>query len=84
MKILKWTGIAIGCLLLFALAAALVVVGPRNLIGMLRYDQREEGTLTVGSEFRNVELVALDGATRQQVRDWIGEKPVVLVFGSFT
>jgi len=71
-------------LIVIAIAAALILIGPRNLIGMLRYDQREEGTLTVGSQFRNVELVALDGATRQQLRNWIGEKPVVLIFGSFT
>jgi hypothetical protein len=83
MKLLRWTGVAIVSLIVLGIAAALILIGPRNVIGMLRYDQRDEGTLTVGSEFRNVELVALDG-THQQIRDWIGRKPVVLIFGSFT
>jgi hypothetical protein len=58
--------------------------GPRNLIGMLRYDQREEGTLKVGDKAPDVTLISLDGTTPVRLASEIGGKPTVLVFGSFT
>ncbi|HEY6928114.1 MAG TPA: hypothetical protein VJA66_00425 [Thermoanaerobaculia bacterium] len=66
--------------------AAFVVarIGPRNVIGMLRYDQRQEGKLRPGDRAPNVSLVALDGRTPMPLGSVLGEKPVVLVFGSFT
>jgi len=69
-----------------ALAVAVVMIvkiGPRNIIGMLRYDQRREGDLKVGDRAPDAQLVSLDGTTRQALftrRD----KPTVLIFGSFT
>ena len=82
-----WKKILIGIGVLAVLAAAgftYMVGGPRNLIGMLRYDQREEGTLKVGDRAPDVMLLALDGATPVRLSDRIGGKPTVLVFGSFT
>jgi hypothetical protein len=82
-----WKKIAIGIGVLAVLAAAgftYMVGGPRNLIGMLRYDQREEGTLKVGDRAPDVTLLALDGSTPVKLSDRIGGKPTVLVFGSFT
>jgi hypothetical protein len=64
--------------------AALVTIGPRNLWGMLLYDQREEGNLRVGDQAPDVLLTALDGSTRVRLRDRVGEKPLVLIFGSYT
>lgn len=72
---------------LFAAAAAavpLVRFGPRNLWGMLRYDQREEGTLAVGQPAPDVVLAALDGTTRENLRQRLRGKPLVVVFGSYT
>ena len=71
------------------LAAAFVTfvavkMGPRNLIGMLRYDQRKVGTLKPGDRAPDVSLVALDGATLTPLSASIGARPLVLVFGSFT
>ena len=78
----------------FALVAGLVVIaagafvvariGPRNVIGMLRYDQREDGDLRVGDRAPDVALLALDGTTRVHLRDRIGQKPLILLFGSYT
>ncbi len=82
-----WKKILIGIGVLVVLAAAgftYMIGGPRNLIGMLRYDQREEGTLKVGDRAPDVTLLALDGATPVKLSDRIGGKPTVLVFGSFT
>jgi hypothetical protein len=75
-------GVAILVLALAALAVA--SIGPRNLIGMLRYDQRREGALAVGHRAPDVDLVALDGTTPVHLHDYVGGKPLVLVFGSFT
>ena len=59
-------------------------IGPRNVIGMLRCDQRQEGTLRVGDRAPDVTLYALDGKTPVRLAQELGGKPTVLVFGSFT
>jgi hypothetical protein len=59
-------------------------IGPRNIIGMLRYDQRKEGTLKVGDRAPDVALVSLDGKTPVRVSERVGGKPLILVFGSYT
>lgn len=61
-----------------------MIGGPRNLVGMLRYDQRKEGTLKVGDKAPDVTLVSLDGKTPVRLANEFGVKPTVLVFGSFT
>lgn len=58
-------------------------MGPRDFFGMLRYDQREEGELKVGDAAPDVELRALDGGS-VRLRDRIGGRPLVLIFGSYT
>jgi hypothetical protein len=58
-------------------------IGPRNLWGMLRYDQRREGDLVVGAHAPDVELVTLAGGVLK-LSERIGERPLVVVFGSFT
>jgi hypothetical protein len=81
-----WKRVVLGLLAVVVAAAAFFVwkMGPRNVIGMLRYDQREEGTLLVGHRAPDVSLVALDGKTRVPLAASIGGKPLVLVFGSYT
>jgi hypothetical protein len=59
-------------------------IGPSNLWGMLRYDQREEGALKVGDAAPDVALVALDGKTVGLHERTGAGKPAVLVFGSYT
>ena len=81
-----WKKVALGILAVVVAVAAFFVwkIGPRNVIGMLRYDQREEGTLQVGHRAPDVSLVALDGKTRVPLAASIGDKPLILVFGSYT
>ena len=70
-----------------ALAAGVfrvVSMGPRNLIGMLRYDTRREGRLGPGDRAPDVTLLALDGRSPVQLLGGRRERPLVLVFGSFT
>ena len=59
-------------------------IGPRNIIGMIRYDQRKEGALKPGDTAPDVALVSLDGKTPVRVSEQVGGKPLVLVFGSYT
>ena len=76
--------LAVLVLLLGAAAYVAARMGPRNLIGMLRYDQRKEGTLKVGDRAPDVSVLSLDGKTPMRLQDSIGDRPLVLVFGSFT
>jgi hypothetical protein len=64
--------------------AAWKIGGPRNLIGLIRYDQRQEGRLRVGDTVADVQLVALDGTPSVRLKQFVGGKPLVLVFGSYT
>ncbi len=85
MKLWKKVLIGVAALAIIALGGFTYMVGgPRNLIGMLRYDQREEGKLKVGDKAPDVGLIALDGSTPVRLASELGGKPTVLIFGSFT
>jgi hypothetical protein len=85
MKLWKKILLGVGFLVFAAVAYGVISFGPRNIIGMLRYDQRQEGSLKVGDAAPSVDLLALDGKTTVPLKDAIGGgKPLVLVFGSFT
>jgi hypothetical protein len=84
-RILKRVLLGLAALVVLALGGMTYMIGgPRNLIGMLRYDQREEGTLKVGDRAPDVSLYALDGTTPVRLSQQLGGKPTILVFGSFT
>jgi hypothetical protein len=83
-RVLLWAGLVVLGLAVAAVTVAAIKIGPSNIIGLIRYDQREEGTLKVGDKLPDVTLVSLDGATSPRIHDRIGEKPLVLIFGSFT
>jgi hypothetical protein len=83
-KIIRRTLLGLVGLVVLAAAAFLWVVGPRNVVGMLRYDQRREGDLRVGVPAPDISLVALDGRTPVRIADSIGRQPLVIVFGSYT
>ena len=84
-KILRRVLIGLGAVVLLAVGGMTYMIGgPRNLIGMLRYDQRQEGSLRVGDRAPDVTLFALDGKTPVKLSSELGGKPTVLVFGSFT
>lgn len=74
----------VGGLIVVAAAVMAYVIGPKNVIGMLRYDQRRDGDLKVGDRAPDALLVSLDGRSRQPLLAAAGSKPLVLVFGSFT
>jgi hypothetical protein len=82
-RALKWIGITLGVLVLAAGGWFVYRMGPSNVWGMLRYDQREEGALKVGDVAPDVTLVALDGSP-VRLRERLAARPTVLLFGSYT
>ena len=82
LKKIGWTLLA---LIALGVAVLMVYPGPRFLIGVMTYGrQAREGNLKVGDPAPVVSLVDLDGSTTRKLSEWIGERPLVLVFGSFT
>jgi len=72
-------------LVMVVAACAFFYIGPRNVIGVLTYGrQARDGDLRVGDAAPPVSLVALDGESQRELSEWIGMRPLVLVFGSFT
>ena len=80
----KKIAVGVAALLLAGAAAIVGSIGPRNVIGMLQYDQREEGRLKVGDAAPDVTLVALDEQRQEKLSAHMGAKPLILIFGSFT
>jgi len=82
--VLKKFLLGLCALVLLALVGVAWVIGPRNIIGMLRYDQRREGDLKPGDKAPDVVLKALDGVTDVRLLDAMRGKPLILIFGSYT
>ena len=83
-KVLKRGLLIVGGLVILAASAFVIMMGPRNVIGMLRYDQRREGDLKVGDRAPDAMLVSLNGKSQQPLFDASVNKPTILIFGSFT
>jgi hypothetical protein len=81
-----WKKWILGVLVLMLAVAGFCVwrIGPRNVIGMLRYDQRREGALRVGDMAPDVPVVGVELADQHGIARHYGKRPVVLIFGSFT
>ena len=83
----KWTALAL-VLLLGASYGVLsyLMGGPRDVYGFLRYalPQWRDGDLHVGDRAPDVRLLALDGQTTFHLSERVGQRPLVLIFGSYT
>jgi hypothetical protein len=87
MKLRKVATWSLGTLGVLLVAGALFVhftMGWSMLIGMLRYDTRREGLLAVGDVAPTVVLHEPRDETEVRLFEHPLERPVVLVFGSFT
>jgi hypothetical protein len=83
----KWTVAVVLVLLLVAFIGLSLMAGsPKDAYGMVRYafPHMHRGKLKVGDDAPDARLVALDGSDRFHIRERTGNKPLVLVFGSFT
>lgn len=86
-RLLLWFAGGLAVLSLAAFGALCYMAGsPRDAFGMVRYalPHMHRGTLQVGSDAPDVRLLALDGINHFHIRERLGPRPLVLVFGSFT
>lgn len=87
MRALKWAGIALAVILAIGFAVGCYFMGsPGDLYGFLRYalPQWHRGDLRVGDSAPDAPLLALDGKSTFHIRDRVGPRPLVLIFGSYT
>ncbi|PYU74097.1 MAG: hypothetical protein DMG49_05190 [Acidobacteria bacterium] len=83
----KWTAAIFGIVIVAAFIALSVMAGsPKDVYGMVRYalPHMHRGTLKIGSDAPDARIVALDGVSRFHIRERTRDRPLVLVFGSFT
>jgi regulator of protease activity HflC (stomatin/prohibitin superfamily) len=83
-KLAFWAVGSLLCVAGILLVGAVLMIGPQNVWGLLRFDQRREGSLEVGDTAPDVELHAIDGVTKERLHTRIQGRPLVLIFGSYT
>ena len=83
--VLKRILLAFGVLMLVTVAVAFWLDVPRFVIGLMTYGrQAREGTLGVGDPAPVVSVYELDGVSSRELGEQTFERPLVLIFGSFT
>ena len=83
----KWVGAILGLVVVAAFAGLSYMAGrPKYAYGMVRYalPHMHRGALKVGSDAPDARIVALDGVSHFHIRERTHDRPLVLVFGSFT
>ena len=86
-KMWIWIAAGFGGLLLLVFIALSVLAGsPKEAYGMVRYalPHMHRGNSRVGDEAPDARVLALDGTQRFHIRERLNQRPLVLVFGSFT
>jgi hypothetical protein len=85
MKKRKWLKVA-GAVIVIAVIGAwgYYEAMKRAWIRYNEYDIRSEGSLAVGDLAPDLELASADGSGPKKISDLYREKPLVLVFGSYT
>ena len=86
-RLWKWLLGIFAVLFVAAFAVLSYMAGsPKDAYGMVRYalPHMHRGTLKVGDDAPDARLLALDGQTRFHIRERTADRPLVLVFGSFT
>jgi hypothetical protein len=82
-----WIAAGLGVLLLAGFAALSVMAGsPKDAILMLRYalPHMHRGKLRPGDSAPDASLLALSGKEQFRIRERIGGRPLMIVFGSYT
>ena len=84
---LKWT---LGSLLAIGVVAfaglSFMAGSPRDVYGLVRYalPHMHRGKLHLGEDAPDVRLLSLDGSSHFHLRERTGNRPLVLIFGSYT
>lgn len=79
-------GIIVGLVLAAFIGLSIMAGSPKDAYGMVRYalPHMHRGTLKVGDDAPDANIVTLDGSSRFHIRERTAGRPLVLVFGSFT
>ena len=81
----RWVLAVVGVLTLAVIGAwGYFEAMKRAWIHYNEYDIRSEGSLGVGDLAPDLELAAVDGSGPKHISDLYREKPLVLIFGSYT
>jgi len=83
----KWAlGSVLGLLVLGFAGLSFMAGSPKDVYGLVRYalPHMHRGKLHPGDDAPDVRLLALDGSTRFHLRERTGNRPLVLIFGSYT
>ena len=81
----RWVRVAFAVAAVIALGAfGYFEAMKRAWIRYNEYDIRSEGSLSVGDLAPDLELASADGSGPKRISDFYREKPLVLVFGSYT
>ena len=84
---LKWAlGSILGILILAFAGLSFMAGSPRDVYDLVRYalPHMHRGKLHPGDDAPNVRLLALDGSNHFHLRERTGNRPLVLIFGSYT
>ncbi len=85
MKKRRWLKVALAAIAIAAIGAlGYYEALKRAWIRYNEYDIRSEGSLAVGDLAPDLELASADGSGPKKISDLYREKPLVLVFGSYT
>ena len=85
MKKRTWLKLAIAAVAVAAIGAwGYYEAMKRAWIRYNEYDIRSEGSLAVGDLAPDLELASADGSGPKRISDLYRERPLVLVFGSYT
>ncbi len=82
-----WFAAAFGALLVLAFIGLSVMAGsPKDAYGMVRYalPHMHRGKLRPGDNAPDASVLTLNGKDRFQIRDRIGGRPLMIIFGSYT
>ena len=83
----KWTLGSVLAIAVVAFAGLSFMAGsPRDVYGLVRYalPHMHRGKLHPGDDAPDVRLLALDGSNHFHLRERTGNRPLVLIFGSYT
>jgi hypothetical protein len=82
-----WIAAVFGVLLIAAFVGLSLMAGsPKDAYGMVRYalPYMHRGKLKPGDNAPDAPLLALDGKDQFRIRERIGGRPLMIVFGSYT
>ena len=82
-----WIAAVLGVLLIAAFVGLSMMAGsPKDAYGMLRYalPHMHRGKLKPGDAAPDASLLTLSGKDQFRIHDRIGNRPLMIVFGSYT